>query len=273
LEFEPLPARCVCSSWNRAGAQWARNTFGVRRWTGHIGSFSLTRIITDRWYDQGSNGAIPLRLNMAREYVFGAALGPMNSIRTANTTLDNAFLTCILTSAKPVLEAASRDWSESEYCVDPQSGSLRVYSVAPGIYAIYGYNNPSDFHGRIVPDQITIAEAGNVVLQGSISVKDPESLDPVLFTPTSQMFTGGVGLLPPTHHFLSSNKNPASTLVQPVIVHAILSPDGGVVEAEALQTPDASLSQSAVDLVKRTKFDSTTDYGYPPQQEIFVTVE
>jgi hypothetical protein len=249
-----------------------RNASGARRWIGHLGNFALTRIITDRMYDQGSTGPIPFRLNMAREYAFGAPLNVMNSIRTANATLNGVSMTCILTSVRPSA-APGRDWSEIEYCIDPLSELLRVYSAAPGIYATYGYSNSASFHGRLVPDQITISEAGSIVLQGSIGVKDPDSLDPSLFAPTSQMSTGGVGLQPPTHRVLNRSATSPVVPIQPVVVHAILSPEGSVVEAEALQTPDAPLSQSAVDLVKATKYDATIDYGYPPQQEIFVTVQ
>jgi hypothetical protein len=53
----------------------------------------------------------------------------------------------------------------------------------------------------------------------------------------------------------------------------MLAPDGSVLEAEALQAPDAPQSQSAVELVKKAKYDSTVDYGYPPEQEILVTVQ
>jgi hypothetical protein len=253
-----------------------RNLSGNRRWKGHLGSFSLTRIITDRMYDVGSSGPIPFRLDMAREYVFGAIPGPANFIRTANATVNGTSVTCFLTSVRPSL-SARRDWSEAEYCIDPHSELMRIYSVAPGIYAIYGYGNSADFHGKTISDQVVIAEAGKVILQGSISVTDPASLDPALFTPTPGMSTQGVGLQPPTRRTLSRDAgNPSasdSTTVQPVIVHAILSPDGSVFEAEALQTPDAPLSQSAVDLVKKTKYDSSIDYGYPPQQEIFVIVQ
>lgn len=254
-----------------------RNSAGTRRWTGNLGGFSLTRIITDRMYDAGSSGEIPFRLSMAREYIFGAAPGPAIFIRTANATVNGTSVTCILTSVRPAA-SARRDWSETESCVDPNAELVRLYSVAPGIYAIYSYGNSADFHGKVVADRIVIAEAGKVILQGSISVKDPDSLDPALFTPTPQMSTQGVGLQAPTHRLLSRNAanaspSDASGPVQPVIVHAILSPDGSVLEAEALQTPDAPLSQSAVELVKQTKYDSSIDYGYPPQQEIFVTVQ
>jgi hypothetical protein len=65
-----------------------------------------------------------------------------------------------------------------------------------------------------------------------------------------------------------------STSVQPVIVHATLGVDGQVVEAEALQTADPVLSQSALELVKSRNFGSSARRdGAPQQREVFVTVQ
>jgi hypothetical protein len=87
------------------------------------------------------------------------------------------------------------------------------------------------------------------------------------------MFTGGVGLIGPSYKIQSRGKSVASDVLQPVVIHATLAPDGSVVEAESLQTSDAALSQSALDLVRKTRYETTFNYGYPPQQEIFITVE
>ena len=135
-----------------------------------------------------------------------------------------------------------RPWpglSEIEYCVDRQSGFLRVFSAAPGIYVSYDYANPSEARKRVPPNQFTVTEAGEVVLQGSISVTLPDSaaLNPSLFTPTSGMYTGGVGLIGPSYQVQSRGRSATGTVVQPVVIHATLAPDGSVVEAESLQTP------------------------------------
>jgi hypothetical protein len=256
-----------------------RNGTGARRWTGSVGGFSLTRIMLNRFYDAGSRGPIPMRLQMIREIALGNLGGTppdytTDSIRTANATLDGTPLNCILISTKANV-APIRDWSEREYCIDSQSKLLRVYSAVPGIYVVFDYSHSTDFHGHVVPDRFTVTESGKVVLHGAIRVQDPDaaSLSPARFTPTSQMATGGLGLIWPVLHVQSTAIAGGSNLLQPIIVHATLSPDGSVVEAEALQTLDQQLSRSAVDLVKKTKYDSTVDYGHPAQQEIFVTVE
>jgi hypothetical protein len=255
-----------------------RNAAGARRWTARVGSFSLTRIIADRFYDLGSPGPIPIRLQMVRWIVLGnleiLTDFTTDSIRIANAALDGASLTCILTSVTATA-AAGRDWSEKEYCIDPQSERLRVYSAAPGIYIVYDYGDSAAFRDHQVPNQFTVSEAGTVVLQGTISVKDPDpsSLDPALFIPTEQMLSTGVGLLNPMYRSESRTTSKASGMLQPVVVHATLSPDGNVLEAEALQTSDRTLSQSAVELVKKMKYKISNFYPYPPQGELFVTVQ
>jgi hypothetical protein len=258
------------------------NAAGARRWTGSLGDYSLTRIIPDRWYDAGSSGPIPLRLALARGYSFGLPLGPLangspaalaaSSIRTANVTLNGDALTCILASSSPTT-APGRDWSETEICIDPQSGFFRLGSPAPGMYAVYDYSKAVNFHGHTPPSEVTITVGGSVALQGSITVQDPASLDPALFTPTSEMRTGGAGLVGPSHQIRHQGSIPSSGIIQPVVVHAAIAPDGSVIEAEALQAPDSTLSRSAVSLVKSMKYPSTVDYGYPSELDLYVTVE
>ena len=259
-----------------------RNSSGARRWTGQLGDYSLTRVIPDRWYDMGSPGPIPLRLAMARRYAFGFPVGPIikspaafasRSVRTANVTLHGVPVTCILIAAEATT-APGRDWSESETCVDPELGVFRLFSQAPGMYAVYDYDKTSTFHGHTTPARVTVTIAGSEALQGSIAVLDPDSsLDPTLFKPTSQMTTGGAGLVETRQLVQLRNATLSSGEVQPVVVHATIAPEGSVIEAEALQAPDSTLSRSAVDLVKNTKYPSTVDYGYPIQQEVFVTVQ
>jgi hypothetical protein len=257
-----------------------------RRWTGRVGSFSMTRIIADRGYDSVPPGPVPIRLHMVRADVLGPAPpSTWGAIRTAKAALNATLVTCILTSVHGS-DAPARDWPEIEYCVDPQTQLLRVFSSAPGIYVFYDYaaspesprghppvNHPVLNHP--VLSQMTVMEAGQLVLQASISFKLPgrDELDPSLFTPTSGMYTGGVGLIGPTYQTQFRGGAAASRELQPVVIHATLAPDGSVVEAESLQTSDQALSQSALDLVKKTKYATTFNYGYGPQQEIFVTVE
>ena len=253
-----------------------------RHWVGRIGGFSITRIITDQAYDSVPPGPIPIRLEMARSDVLGPGMPSTMSakIRTAPASLDGVLVTCILISVHGS-EAPNRDWPEAEYCVEArpavpidQRKLLRVYSPAPGMYVLYDYANSSEPGGRPSINQVRVAEAGKIVLQGSVSVNTAttEELNPALFTATNQMFTGGVGLVGPSYQ-IQSRGGVSSGPIHPVVIHATLTPEGRVIEAESLQTSDPALSQSALDLVKKSKYETTFNYGYPPQQEIFITVQ
>jgi hypothetical protein len=162
------------------------------------------------------------------------------------------------------------DRSESEYCVESQTGLPRVVSDAPGIYSVYDYSNPVEFNAETFPSQITTSVAGSVVLQQNLSIKTPDPVEPSLWTPTNEMFVTGVNMVLPSH---TVQRRSASSGAQPVIVHATLSSEGQVVEAEALQVSNPSLSQSALDLVKTTNYGPAGTQGTsPPQREVFITV-
>lgn len=257
-----------------------QNEDGDRRWIGNIGGFSLSRILKGPFaYDLGSTGLpIPIRLHMVRADVLDITPPNGGSLRTAETTLNGDPINCVLVSSLPQMppSATGRDWWEAEYCFDPTSGILRVYSAVPGIYYIYDYPNSSSFHEHFVPDRFSVAAGGQVVLQGTISLKDPDAneLNPSLFTVTDRMFSGPVrcqraGYL----RILSRNRTSDPPPAQRVIVHAILAADGAVVEAESLQTQNGFLSQSALDLVRKTKFEPAIGSGDPTQREVFVLVE
>jgi hypothetical protein len=47
---------------------------------------------------------------------------------------------------------------------------------------------------------------------------------------------------------------PGASIIQPVIVHALLGSDGKVLDAELVEDSSAALSQSALDLVKRSLY-------------------
>jgi len=158
---------------------------------------------------------------------------------------------------------------------------IRIVSEAPGIYEIFDYSNPTIFHGHTIPGGITVYAAGQVVLQQTLTVKDPDPADPALWTITPEMFTGGVNLTAPTRSILSRTTGSTSTASsssttagQPVIIHAMVAPDGHVVEAEALQMANPALAQSALDLVKNTQYGpAAMAASSPNQREIYVTVQ
>jgi hypothetical protein len=237
-----------------------------RRWTAHLGEFSISRILTDGFYDTGWEGPIPMDVHTARETMLGPIRNAAPFLRTAHQTYKGASLTGVLSSAEKVTTPA-RDWAEVEHCVDSTSGVLRIYSEAPGMYVVYDYDKSTMFHGRLMPNGLTVYKAGKVAMEETISVKDAGPADTSLFQTTPQMIRTGVNMGPLAHMVLKTPTTSASTIV----VHAVLSPEGQVTEAVALQ--DSPLAQDAVDLVKRTKYDPDYVNGRPQQREIFVTVQ
>ena len=59
------------------------------------------------------------------------------------------------------LESAATAYSPVggiRYCVDPKTGELQTYSIAPGIYSAYDYTNALAFHGQTLPRRIAVME-------------------------------------------------------------------------------------------------------------------
>lgn len=182
-------------------------------------------------------------------------------------------LLCLLLSHFLPSNPAPRAWGEREDCVDPATGLLRVWSEAPGIYAIYDYNG-GDFHGHVLPRQISVYEEGRLTVQIHLEkLEDAPNLDANLFKPSTELGEAQETFNLSATHLLPSlrvdpSDAPTSSSYQPVIVHAILNAeDGTVLDAEALQDSSGELGRAALDLVRNTGFDPT---GF--QQEVFVSV-
>jgi hypothetical protein len=54
---------------------------------------------------------------------------------------------------------------------------LVVHSIAPGTFAVFSYADNQQFHGRALPDRITIYVGGALAADGSFSIADPGSGD------------------------------------------------------------------------------------------------
>lgn len=252
-----------------AGSHW--------RWTAQLRDERVIRI-GDENHVYGTNPSepVPLRIQMVRS----ALLRPIGrdggaaAIRAAEVERDGKSLSCLLLSRAIPPNPAPRSWVEIEYCVDPATGLLQMWSEAPGIYAVYDYRDAVEFHGHTFPRQISIFEDGRLAVQARVeSLEDAPSIDPNLFKPTAEMVdAGGSFALAAPNRFpmrVDPSNAPTSTFFQPVIVHAILdAQDGSVLDAEALQNSDQDLSRSAIDLVKSTSFEPS---GF--QQEAFVNVQ
>jgi hypothetical protein len=247
------------------------------RWTAQLGDFQMIRIGADgRVYGTDPSQPVPLRVQLVRS----ALLRPISQgtaeymIRAADVERDGNAMSCLLLSHSLPPNPAPRSWVEREDCIDPATGLLQMWSVAPGIYAVYDYNGAAEFHGHTLPKQISIFEEGRLAVQARVkSLKDVSDIDPNLFQPTGEMVDDGgtFTLSAPTRlpMRVDPSDRPTSSYFQPVIVHAILdAQDGSVLDAEVLQTIDRDLSRAAMDLVRSTAFEPS---GF--QQEAFINVQ
>jgi len=251
------------------------------RWSAHLGNFSLDRISTSgRIFDDQPADFIPIRLQMLR----GALFWPINFqqahtlLRTASAHWKGTELTCVLVSGEGSEAAPTpgRRWVEREFCIEPRTGLLQVFSDAPGIYVLYDYSNPLRFHGRLLARQLSVVEGGNHVLEAQLeSIGDPTST-PDSLTPSEQMKTHGPGpLLGGTMRFPRVVPvAPGAAYIQPVIIHAVLDRTGKVGEAEVVEDSGAELSQSALDIVKHSAFPQQVRQTWAGHQmEAFINVQ
>lgn len=249
---------------------------GQFRWSAQLGDVHVTRVGADhRIYGTDPSQPIPLRIQLVRTVLLKPVQHDIATfvIRAADVELDGKPLTCFLLMRSRPTGPGPRDWRDRENCIDPATGLLRMWSEAPGIYATYDYNG-GDFHGRVLPRQISVYEEGRLAVQIHIdSLEDAPNLDANLFKPSPEMGDAQEtfnlsGASRPSSLRVDPADGPTSHFYQPVIVHAILDAENGmVVDAETLQDSSDALGRAALDLVRSTAFDAT---GF--QQEIFVSV-
>ncbi len=256
-------------------------TPGTWRWTAHLGDYSQSRIYYDgAAYDTKAHAYLPLRLQIVRSAIFWPVSGNFADalIRTAGATWKGAPVTCALVSGtrSEVKATPGRRWQEEEFCVDPKSGLLQTYSVAPGIYNVYDYSSAFEFHGSTIASQISIVENGSPVVQMQIEgLQDAGAVDSTSFTPTEEMRGPGVVIRGPVRFpQVQPNAQIASGTIQPVIVHAVLDVTGKVLEAESLDVANASLSEAALQLVRSSNYGRPAGRGIVPvQREVFINVQ
>ncbi|MFZ0684579.1 MAG: hypothetical protein WAM89_03475 [Terriglobales bacterium] len=246
------------------------------RWSTQLGDLHMIRIGSDgHVYGTDPSAPVPLRVQEFRS----ALLRPIShdagdfAIRSANVERNGKTISCLLLSHSIPPNPAPRSWVEREDCIDSATGLLQLWSEAPGIYAVYDYSGATSFHGHTLPRQVSIFEEGHLAVQARIeSFEDAPNLDPDLFKLTPEMVDTGESfkLVSPRRLPMRVDPSdaPTSRFFQPVIVHVTLDEEGGVLDAEPLQTSDRDLSLAALELVKSTSFEPN---GY--QQEAFVNVQ
>src|SRR5215472_1528951 len=249
------------------------------RFDAQLGGFTQTRLFTGgRAFDLRSNSFVPLRLQMVRNVVFWPMnFGPRAMLRIAAGRLNETDLLCGLFSSNtndPAEMSAvpGRRWIETEFCVDPKSGLLRVYSEAPGIYAVYDYSETLEHNGHILPRNISVTEAGQNVLNVHLeSIGDPTANDIAQLAPSPALASASVGnalSFPIRFQQLAPAPGEYKGAVHPVIVHAILGPDGRALDQEALQDSDPVLTQAAMDVVRTRTFPAANTRLGRAQREV-----
>ena len=102
------------------------------RWSAQIQGVNVIRVGGNgHAYGANPNEPVPLRVQQIRAALHwpimrnpGAAV-----IRSANTELNGKPVTCLLLSAAVPENPAPRAWVEGEYCIDPASGLLQMWSA------------------------------------------------------------------------------------------------------------------------------------------------
>jgi hypothetical protein len=180
-------------------------------------------------------------------------------------------------SGADVKSSPGRRWEETEYCIDPQSGRLQTYSVAPGLYSTYDYENGLPFHGRTLPRTISIVEGGTTILNVRVeSIADPLPAERGLLQPTREMLANGPGTtISGAYRFRERVPFPpgyTGTAGPPVLINAILGQEGRVLDAEALQMSDPALANAALAFVRHANYPPVPP-GRRLQREAFISVQ
>lgn len=266
---------------------------GIYRWAAQGPGYSAVNLYTDTTrgplYSNQAGGVIPLRLAQIRAAIFfnEPPMGPHVAMRTATGDLNGAALNCVLSAFdfSGQTFTGSRSWYEYEYCVDANTGLLTTYSPVPGLYVHYIYTNTAAFHGKTIPSSFTITEAGKTMIEAKTeSVGDPPDSKSALFN-SAGLTSLGVGVAAPApvrsrrHVFrdssLTSGTAKTNAVIQMVVVHGIVSPDGRVSETEILASTDSSLNETALERAKTANaFVNQAQPGVTPQsREIVITFE
>jgi hypothetical protein len=256
------------------------------RWTAQAeGGYSTTQISSNgMFYGTGTASTFPLRLQEARAALFDPipAAGFINgdSLRTSASTFHGEQVTCVLLSGPQsgVATTSGRSWEETEECIDPQSGLLRVHSQVPGRYYSYEYSNALQLGGHMVPRKVIVTEGGKTVSEISVdSLVEMPSADPSLFVPSDAMKAAAgpstaMGEAQKIWRYAGRGPFTARVTAHPVCVFGLVTPSGQLTEAHSLQPSDPN-SQVAVEAAKRMNFFYPTPPGARPQQHFVFVIE
>lgn len=247
------------------------------RWAARTSGYSIDQI-GNEGVVYGDTAQIPLRLQQVRGSLFAPMWMPASMaralIRESNANYEGATLTCILLSGggnDPNSPVPGRHWVETEECIDPQSGLLRIHSPAPGVYVVYDYSGAKAFERFMLPNKMTIYEAGSAVVEAQVGTVTQVQSNPQMFVPTAQMKTKGAGAqMSPLMRFPVWVPGDHAGPSRPVLVMGLLTTTDKIQEAHVIETSDSSLNQKAIEYVTQMDYRPPTPPGMTPEQHIVI---
>ena len=164
-------------------------------WSAKIGSTETQRFIYrgQMWSDNPS-APVPMRVQMVRSALLWPVQTPWARVmlRASAATIGGRSEMCILISGGLEIIDQPRHWVEKEYCIDPETGNLLVWSEAPGHFVFYDYTTTTQFQGHIVASDISIFEAGHRVMQIHVDgIEDASGIKPESLQPSPQLMAKG----------------------------------------------------------------------------------
>jgi hypothetical protein len=249
-------------------------------WTAKASAaYTITRISANGMlYSEETASYVPLRLHEARAALFDPIPSRRNAaqaaIRTSNAVFNGVQLTCILSSVSgnAANTAGGRLWEETEDCIDPKSGLLRVHSQVPGRYYAYDYSDSLQLAGHVMPRRVTVTEAGRTVTEISVdSVTELPAADPALFVPTEAMKARGpASVLGPEQKIpVALPTSQTGAAPHAICVFGLVTSSGQLVETHSLQ-PSDPYSQAAVDAARQMNFAVPLPGARPEQHFAFI---
>jgi hypothetical protein len=231
-------------------------------------------------YQDTPTGTFPLCLHEAHGHLVGALESTQKMrhdlIRTVAASLNGAPVTCLLLSNATRSSdgaAPGRLWQEREECLDPETGHLLLHSPAPGLYVLYDFAQPVRFQSKELPGKMTVIENNTTVLEERVeSLEALPTVDPNYFTPTTQMRSQRPGTVMAGLETITVGPRSSSGTIQSVVIFGLLTPDGKVTEAHALQSSDPALVDAALRTVSQFRFPSAVAPGADREQRELFTV-
>jgi hypothetical protein len=243
------------------------------RFTAQLGDFSMMRGVSrGPFFGENSADVVPMRVQSAW-HIMMSPIAPVSSnsmLRSADVNWRGMQLTCVLVSGD-VPKDVPRHWVEFEYCIEPRTGLLRLYSIAPGMYVVYDYSKALQFDGHEIPREITEFIGESVVLAIHIQeISDASNVDHATLEPPTPMQRMNPLTTAQRLPMIVNGPRVAGVPINCVIVHATVDPQGKILEEEVAASSLPELSQRALDLVKNTTMSHA-----PPgtQREVFINVQ